>query len=1067
MPKRSDIKKVLVIGSGPIVIGQAAEFDYAGTQACRSLKEEGVEVCLVNSNPATIMTDKQIADQVYIEPLTVDVLKQIILKEKPDSVLPTLGGQAGLNLGMELAESGFLEENGVKLIGTTAETIFRAEDRQAFKDTMEKIGEPCAASLVVNTVEDGIKFTNTIGYPVVLRPAFTLGGSGGGIAHNEEELVEILSNGLRLSRVGEVLVERCIAGWKEIEYEVMRDANGNCITVCNMENIDPVGVHTGDSIVVAPSQTLGDKEYQMLRTSALNIISELNITGGCNVQYALNPDSFEYCVIEVNPRVSRSSALASKATGYPIAKVAAKIALGYTLDEIKNAITGKTYASFEPMLDYCVVKIPRLPFDKFITAKRTLTTQMKATGEVMSICTNFEGALMKAIRSLEQHVDSLVSDEYLTLSYDKLIERLKVVDDRRIWVIAEACRRGVSYDTIHEITKIDKWFIDKIAILVEMEGRLRSEALTVDLLREAKRIEFPDKVIAQLTGKDEDYIKNMRYENGITASFKMVDTCAAEFAASTPYYYSCFDGENEADGTAKKKKVLVLGSGPIRIGQGIEFDFCSVHCTWAFSKAGYETIIINNNPETVSTDFDIADKLYFEPLTPEEVENVVNIEKPDGAVVQFGGQTAIKLTESLMKMGVPILGTKAEDVDAAEDRELFDEILEKTNIPRAAGDTVYTAQEAKVAANRIGYPVLVRPSYVLGGQGMHIAFNDDEIVEFIDTINQIAQDHPILIDKYLMGKEIEVDAVCDGTDILIPGIMEHIERTGVHSGDSISVYPAPTISNHVKETIVEYTKRLARALHVVGLINIQFIAMNEEVYVIEVNPRSSRTVPYISKVTGIPIVDLATKVILGETIKGMGYKPGLAPEADYIAIKMPVFSFEKLRGAEISLGPEMKSTGECLGIAKNFNEALYKAFIGAGIQLPKYKRMIMTVKDSDKEESVGVAKRFEALGYTIYATRSTAKYLQDHGVNARRVNKISQESPNVMDLILGHKIDLVIDTPTQGRDKSRDGFLIRRNAIETGVHCLTSMDTANALALSLETANDQMTMIDIATVKNL
>ena len=1067
MPKRSDIKKVLVIGSGPIVIGQAAEFDYAGTQACRSLKEEGVEVCLVNSNPATIMTDKQIADQVYIEPLTVDVLKQIILKEKPDSVLPTLGGQAGLNLGMELAESGFLEENGVKLIGTTAETIFRAEDRQAFKDTMEKIGEPCAASLVVNTVEDGIKFTNTIGYPVVLRPAFTLGGSGGGIAHNEEELVEILSNGLRLSRVGEVLVERCIAGWKEIDYEVMRDANGKCITVCNMENIDPVGVHTGDSIVVAPSQTLGDKEYQMLRTSALNIISELNITGGCNVQYALNPDSFEYCVIEVNPRVSRSSALASKATGYPIAKVAAKIALGYTLDEIKNAITGKTYASFEPMLDYCVVKIPRLPFDKFITAKRTLTTQMKATGEVMSICTNFEGALMKAIRSLEQHVDSLVSDEYLTLSYDKLIERLKVVDDRRIWVIAEACRRGVSYDTIHEITKIDKWFIDKIAILVEMEGRLRSEALTVDLLREAKRIEFPDKMIAQLTGKDEDYIKNMRYENGITASFKMVDTCAAEFAASTPYYYSCFDGENEADGTAKKKKVLVLGSGPIRIGQGIEFDFCSVHCTWAFSKAGYETIIINNNPETVSTDFDIADKLYFEPLTPEDVENVVNIEKPDGAVVQFGGQTAIKLTESLMKMGVPILGTKAEDVDAAEDRELFDEILEKTDIPRAAGDTVYTAQEAKVAANRIGYPVLVRPSYVLGGQGMHIAFNDDEIVEFIDTINQIAQDHPILIDKYLMGKEIEVDAVCDGTDILIPGIMEHIERTGVHSGDSISVYPAPTISNHVKETIVEYTKRLARALHVVGLINIQFIAMNEEVYVIEVNPRSSRTVPYISKVTGIPIVDLATKVILGETIKGMGYKPGLAPEADYIAIKMPVFSFEKLRGAEISLGPEMKSTGECLGIAKNFNEALYKAFIGAGIQLPKYKRMIMTVKDSDKEESVGVAKRFEALGYTIYATRSTAKYLQDHGVNARRVNKISQESPNVMDLILGHKIDLVIDTPTQGRDKSRDGFLIRRNAIETGVHCLTSMDTANALALSLETANDQMTMIDIATVKNL
>ena len=1067
MPKNPDIKKVMVIGSGPIVIGQAAEFDYAGTQACRSLKEEGIEVCLVNSNPATIMTDKQIADQVYIEPLTVEVLEKIILKEKPDSVLPTLGGQAGLNLGMELAESGFLDEHGVKLIGTTAETIFKAEDRQAFKDTMEKIGEPCAASLVVNTVEDGIKFTNTIGYPVVLRPAFTLGGSGGGIAHNETELVEILTNGLRLSRVGEVLVERCIAGWKEIEYEVMRDAKGNCITVCNMENIDPVGVHTGDSIVVAPSQTLGDKEYQMLRTSALNIISELNITGGCNVQYALNPDSFEYCVIEVNPRVSRSSALASKATGYPIAKVAAKIALGYTLDEIKNAITGKTYASFEPMLDYCVVKIPRLPFDKFITAKRTLTTQMKATGEVMSICTNFEGALMKAIRSLEQHVDSLVSDEYLTLSYDELVEKLKVVDDRRIWVIAEACRRGVSYDVIHDLTKIDIWFIDKIAILVEMEGRLRSEALTVELLKEAKRIEFPDNVIARLTGKSEEEIKQMRYDNGITAAFKMVDTCAAEFAATTPYYYSCFDGENEAEETNPKKKVLVLGSGPIRIGQGIEFDFCSVHCTWAFAKQGYETIIINNNPETVSTDFDIADKLYFEPLTPEDVENVVNIEKPDGAVVQFGGQTAIKLTESLMKMGVPILGTKAEDVDAAEDRELFDEILEKTKIPRAAGDTVYTAQEAKAAANRIGYPVLVRPSYVLGGQGMHIAFNDDEIVEFIDTINQIAQDHPILIDKYLMGKEIEVDAVCDGEDILIPGIMEHIERTGVHSGDSISVYPAPTISDHVKETIVEYTKRLARALHVVGLINIQFIAMNEEVYVIEVNPRSSRTVPYISKVTGIPIVDLATRVIIGETIRGMGYEPGLAPEADYIAIKMPVFSFEKLRGAEISLGPEMKSTGECLGIAKNFNEALYKAFLGAGISLPKYKQMIMTVKDADKPEAVGVAKRFEALGYKIYATRSTAKYLQEHGVNALRINKISQESPNVMDLILGHKIDLVIDTPTQGRDKTRDGFLIRRNAIETGVHCLTSMDTANALALSLETASDSMTMIDIATVKNI
>lgn len=1067
MPKNKDIKKVLVIGSGPIVIGQAAEFDYAGTQACRSLKEEGVEVVLVNSNPATIMTDKEIADEVYIEPLTVDVLKQIILKEKPDSVLPTLGGQAGLNLGMELEECGFLKEQGVRLIGTTADTIFRAEDRQAFKDTMEKIHEPVAASLVVNTVEDGVKFTNTIGYPVVLRPAFTLGGSGGGIAHDETELREILENGLRLSRVHEVLVERCIAGWKEIEYEVMRDAAGNCITVCNMENIDPVGVHTGDSIVVAPSQTLGDKEYQMLRSSALNIISELGITGGCNVQYALHPESFEYCVIEVNPRVSRSSALASKATGYPIAKVAAKIALGYTLDEIKNAITGKTYASFEPMLDYCVVKIPRLPFDKFLTAKRTLTTQMKATGEVMSICNNFEGALMKAIRSLEQHVDSLLSYDFSSLTDEELDEELQIVDDRRIYRIAEALRRGVSYAHIHEISLIDIWFIDKIAVLVEMEQRLKEEELTAELLREAKRIEFPDTVIASLTGKTADEIKEMRYENGIVASYKMVDTCAAEFEAQTPYYYSVYGGENEADGKTDKKKVLVLGSGPIRIGQGIEFDFCSVHCTWAFAKEGYETIIVNNNPETVSTDFDIADKLYFEPLTAEDVENIVNIEKPDGAVVQFGGQTAIKLTQDLMKMGVPILGTDAKDVDAAEDRELFDQILEQTNIPRAAGGTVFTAEEAIAVANRLGYPVLVRPSYVLGGQGMQIAFNDDEIVKFMDIINQIAQDHPILVDKYLQGKEIEVDAVCDGTDILIPGIMEHIERTGVHSGDSISVYPAHTIGADIKEKITDYTARLAKALHVIGMINIQFIVMDNEVYVIEVNPRSSRTVPYISKVTGIPIVDLATKVILGKTIKELGYKPGLQPEAEYVAIKMPVFSFEKLRGAEISLGPEMKSTGECLGIATTFNEALYKAFLGAGVSLPKYKQMIMTVNDKDKPESVGIAKRFSDLGYKIYATRSTANYLNEHGVEAFRINKITQESPNVMDLIIGHKIDLVIDTPTEGHgDKNRDGFLIRRNAIETGVYCITALDTANALATSLESALTDFTLVDIAKVKN-
>ena len=1065
MPKNPNIKKVLVIGSGPIVIGQAAEFDYAGTQACRSLKEEGMEVVLLNSNPATIMTDKDIADRVYIEPLTVEVVEQLIQKEKPDSVLPTLGGQAGLNLAMELEEKGFLKENNVRLIGTTAQTIKKAEDRQEFKDTMEKIGEPVAASLVVHDVQAGIDFTNKIGYPVVLRPAYTLGGSGGGIAYNEEELIEILSNGLRLSRVGEVLVERCIAGWKEIEYEVMRDSVGNCITVCNMENIDPVGVHTGDSIVVAPSQTLGDKEYQMLRTSALNIITELGITGGCNVQYALNPDSFEYCVIEVNPRVSRSSALASKATGYPIAKVAAKIALGYTLDEIPNAITGKTYASFEPMLDYCVVKIPRLPFDKFISAKRTLTTQMKATGEVMSICNNFEGALMKAIRSLEQHVDSLMSYDFSHLSKDELIEELHFVDDMRIWRIAEAIRQGISYDEIHEITKIDVWFIDKLAILVEMEQALQAKELDEDLLREAKRLEFPDYLVAKLAGKTEEEVKALRKQYDITAAYKMVDTCAAEFAATTPYYYSVYGGENEAVETNDRKKVLVLGSGPIRIGQGIEFDFCSVHCTWAFKKEGYETIIINNNPETVSTDFDIADKLYFEPLTPEDVENIVNIEHPDGAVVQFGGQTAIKLTEALLKMGVPILGTSAENVDAAEDRELFDEILEQCEIPRPKGHTVFTAEEAKKAANELGYPVLVRPSYVLGGQGMQIAISDEDVDEFIGIINRIAQEHPILVDKYLQGKEIEVDAVCDGTDILIPGIMEHIERAGVHSGDSISVYPAQSISQHAKDTIVEYTKRLARSLHVIGMINIQFIVCGEDVYVIEVNPRSSRTVPYISKVTGIPIVPLATKVILGHTIRELGYEPGLQREADYIAIKMPVFSFEKIRGADIALGPEMKSTGECLGIAKTFNEALYKAFLGAGINLPKYKNMIITVKDEDKEDIVPIAQRFQALGYKIYATRNTAKALNENGVNAIRTNKIEQPSPNLMDLILGHKIDLVIDTPSQGVEHSKDGFVIRRNAIETGVNVLTSLDTATALVTSLENTDvKKLTLIDIATI---
>jgi len=1055
MPRNKDIHKVLVIGSGPIIIGQAAEFDYAGTQACRSLKEEGMEVVLLNSNPATIMTDKDIADKVYIEPLTVEVVEQLILKEKPDSVLPTLGGQAGLNLAMELEEKGFLKEHNVRLIGTTAETIKKAEDRQEFKDTMEKIGEPVAASKVVTTVEDGVAFTKKIGYPVVLRPAYTLGGSGGGIANNEYELREILENGLRLSRVGEVLVERCIAGWKEIEYEVMRDSAGNCITVCNMENIDPVGVHTGDSIVVAPSQTLGDKEYQMLRTSALNIITELGITGGCNVQYALHPESFEYCVIEVNPRVSRSSALASKATGYPIAKVAAKIALGYTLDEIPNAITGKTYASFEPMLDYCVVKIPRLPFDKFITAKRTLTTQMKATGEVMSICHNFEGALMKAIRSLEQHVDSLMSYDFTGLDEDELIEELAVVDDRRIWKIAEAIRRDISKEYIHRITKIDRWFIDKIAILVEMEQALKTQPLTEELLLEAKRMEFPDYVIANLCGRTEADIKALRQGYKITAAYKMVDTCAAEFAAATPYYYSVYGGpdtENEAVAAHDKKKVLVLGSGPIRIGQGIEFDFCSVHCTWAFKKEGYETIIVNNNPETVSTDFDIADKLYFEPLTPEDVENIVNIEKPDGAVVQFGGQTAIKLTEALMKMGVKILGTSAEDVDAAEDRELFDEILEKCEIPRPKGQTVFTAEEAKKAANELGYPVLVRPSYVLGGQGMRIAVSDEDVEEYIGIINQIAQEHPILVDKYLMGKEIEVDAVCDGEDILIPGIMEHIERAGIHSGDSISVYPAQTISQRAKDTIAEYTRRLAKALHVVGMINIQFIVDQEEnVYIIEVNPRSSRTVPFLSKATGYSLADIATRVILGISLKEQGIDTCYPEEKSFWYVKAPAFSFAKLNGMDAYLSPEMKSTGEAIGYDRKFPRAMYKALIASGVKMQNYGTVMVTLADEDKEEALPLIRRFYEMGFNIEATVGTGEFLKAHGIRTRIRRKLSENSTEILEAIRSGYVSYVINTRAiLSGVHYEDGLAIRRTAIENNVTMFTSLDTVKVLLDVLE-----------------
>lgn len=1065
MPKNKDIKKVLVIGSGPIIIGQAAEFDYAGTQACRALKEEGIEVVLINSNPATIMTDKDIADHVYIEPLTVPVVKNLILKEKPDSILPTLGGQNALNIAMALADEGFLEAHNVRTIGTDTTTIKLAEDRLEFKELMERIQEPVAASTVVNHVDDALEFAEKIGYPVVVRPAYTLGGTGGGIAETPEELHDICSNGLRLSRVSQCLIERCIAGWKEIEYEVMRDGNGNCITVCNMENVDPVGVHTGDSIVVAPSQTLGDKEYQMLRSSALNIITALNIKGGCNVQFALNPNTFEYCVIEVNPRVSRSSALASKATGYPIAKLAAKIALGYSLDEIVNAVTGKTYASYEPTLDYIVCKIPKWPFDKFYGASRKLGTQMKATGEVMSICNNFEGALMKALRSLEQNVFYLSIPEMEGKDPEYLRTKLKDVDDQRIFAVAEALRQGITEEEIHKITKIDLWFIDKIKHLVEIENRLKTEELTPELLKAAKRVEFPDRVIADLTGKDKNEIHDYRLENNITAAFKTVDTCAAEFDAETPYFYSVYGGEHEIKPDNTRKKVMVLGSGPIRIGQGIEFDYCSVHCVWALREAGYETIIVNNNPETVSTDFDIADRLYFEPLTQEDVQSIVELEKPDGAIVQFGGQTAIKLTQDLMDMGVPILGTSADSVDAAEDRERFDEVLEKCEIDRPRGATVFTVDEALEVANKLGYPVLVRPSYVLGGAGMEIALNDGDIKKFMKIINRQFQEHPILIDKYLSGKEVEVDAVCDENGVLIPGVMEHVERAGVHSGDSISVYPPQKIKPEIKQVICDYTQRLAKALHVIGLINIQFIVYEDEVYVIEVNPRSSRTIPYISKVTDIPVVDVATKVIMGHSIKDQGYEYGLQPEKETVAVKMPVFSFEKIKGAEISLGPEMKSTGEVLGIAKTFDEAIYKAFIGTGINLPKRKNIICTIKDSSKEEFLPIAKQFYMFGYDLYSTEGTYNFLKEHDVPVHRVNRIAEKSNTIFDLMLTDTVDLVIDIPTRN-DNLKDGFLIRRFAVEAGIPIYTSLDTAQALINCLEKRHQGPTsLVDITKLK--
>ncbi len=1064
MPLRSDIKKVLVIGSGPIVIGQAAEFDYAGTQACRALKEEGLEVVLVNSNPATIMTDKAMADKIYIEPLNLDVVKRIIEIEKPDSVLSTLGGQTGLTLSMQLAKEGFLEAHNVKLLGANPETIDKAEDRQIFKDTMISIGEPCIPSKVVETVEDALAYAEEILYPVIVRPAFTLGGSGGGIAHNAEELHEIAENGLRLSPITQVLIEKNISGWKEIEFEVIRDSHANIITVCSMENFDPVGVHTGDSIVVAPAVTLSDKEYQMLRSAALNIVQALEVEGGCNCQFALHPDSFEYAVIEVNPRVSRSSALASKATGYPIAKVATKIAIGYTLDEIVNAVTGNTFACFEPAIDYIVVKFPRWPFDKFVYANRTLGTQMKATGEVMSIGTSFEQAMMKAVRSIELKLDTFNLPKLQMLNDSDVVRLLKRCDDERVFVVYEALKRGIEIAKIHNITKIDEWFLAKLQNLVKMERKLVKKELTPELYLEAKKMGFLDKTIERLSGED---APEKRF-----ASYKMVDTCAAEFKAETPYFYSTFDEENEAaefleEHNSGKKKIIVFGSGPIRIGQGIEFDYCSVHCVWALKEEGYEAIIVNNNPETVSTDFDTSDRLYFDPLTPEDVDSIIATEKPWGAIVQFGGQTAIGLTKHLEASGVHILGTSAKSIDEAEDRESFDELLQKCQIPRPEGHTVFQMDEALKAAKQLGYPVLLRPSYVLGGQNMIIAYSDADVEEYMNIILATGIENPVLIDKYMMGIEVEVDAICDGKDYLIPGIMEHIERAGIHSGDSISVYPAQRLTEENKKTIIEYTGRLARELHVIGLMNIQYVIHNGEVYVIEVNPRSSRTVPYISKVTNVPMVDLATKIMLGATLKGMGYETGVHPVGDYVAVKVPVFSFEKLHSVDTMLGPEMKSTGEVLGIAKTFDEALYKGLIAAGYKIKHEGGVLISVRDKDKEEVFPIAKKLEKMGFQLYGTKGTATYLNNYGLHVEKVNKISEPGKtNILDLLESGKVDYVISTSTKGRQPMREGVRIRRKAVERSIACLTAIDTAKVLVdcISMNKSIQDVELVDITQI---
>ena len=1064
MPLRQDIKKVLVIGSGPIIIGQAAEFDYAGTQACRALKQEGLEVVLINSNPATIMTDKAMADKVYIEPLTLDVVKRIIEIEKPDSVLSTLGGQTGLTLSMQLAEEGFLDSHNVKLLGADPLTIHKAEDRQAFKDTMEKIGEPCIPSKVVETIEDAVDFAKVIGYPVIVRPAFTLGGTGGGIADNEEQLRDIAKNGLRLSPITQVLIEKCISGWKEIEFEVIRDSKGNVITVCSMENFDPVGVHTGDSIVIAPAVTLSDREYQMLRTASLNIISELKVEGGCNCQFALHPESMEYAVIEVNPRVSRSSALASKATGYPIAKVATRIAIGYTLDEIINQVTGKTYACFEPALDYVVVKFPKWAFDKFVYAKRTLGTQMKATGEVMAIGTSFEQAMMKAVRSIELGVDSLNMKKFAEVPTEELMKQIVHADDERAFQVYELLKRDVTVEEIHNATLIDEWFLEKLKNLVELERWLADGELTEEKYLTAKKFGYLDSTIERISGKKCPMKK--------TAVYKMVDTCAGEFKAETPYFYSTFDDENEAkqfiERTDKgRKKVIVFGSGPIRIGQGIEFDYCSVHCVWALKEEGYEAVICNNNPETVSTDFDTGDRLYFDPLTKEDVESIIETEKPYGVVVQFGGQTAIKLTRHLADLGVNILGTSADSIDAAEDRERFDELLEKCQIPRPAGFTVMTTEEAVEVAEKLGYPVLLRPSYVLGGQNMIIAHSEKDVVEYMGIITRTMIENPVLIDKYMMGKEVEVDAICDGKDFLIPGIMEHIERAGVHSGDSISVYPAQTLSPKIVDTIIEYTKKLAFELKVIGLVNIQYVVYNDEVYVIEVNPRSSRTVPYISKVTGIPMVDIATKIMLGSTLKEQGYESGLYKKSKYVAVKVPVFSFEKLQDVDTMLGPEMKSTGECLGIAETFEDALLKGLVAAGYDLKKEGGVLISVRDTDKQEIIAIADKFAQMGFELYGTSGTASTLNKNMIATNLVHKISsKEEPNVLSLLESGKIHYVISTSEKGRLPARDSVKMRRKSVERSICSLTAIDTARALANVLQTNRsiDDVEMIDITKI---